>query len=114
MSGATAAELDAARLLLARMGITPTTTRCFSAACAPCSIPPLEVVAETATSDEAVAATTERQPDVVVMDIQMSGLNGIDATRELQLALAIAEHWPWTHDLVTAFGRLAALPRPAG
>jgi CheY-like chemotaxis protein len=83
MSGATAAELDAARLLLARMGITPTTTRCFSAACAPCSIPPLEVVAETATSDEAVAAATERQPDVVVMDIQMPGLNGIDATREI-------------------------------
>jgi hypothetical protein len=28
--------------------------------------------------------------------------------------LAIAEHWPWTDALVTAFTRLAALPRPAG
>ncbi|GIM92992.1 IS1380 family transposase [Paractinoplanes toevensis] len=28
--------------------------------------------------------------------------------------LAIAEHWPWTDTLVTAFGRLNALPRPAG
>ncbi len=27
--------------------------------------------------------------------------------------LAIAEHWPWTDALVTAFRRLAALPRPA-
>lgn len=27
--------------------------------------------------------------------------------------LAIAEHWPWTDALETAFGRLAALPRPA-
>jgi Transposase DDE domain group 1 len=28
--------------------------------------------------------------------------------------LAIAEHWPWTDPLTTAFNRLAALPRPAG
>jgi hypothetical protein len=28
--------------------------------------------------------------------------------------LAIAENWPWTDTLVTAFCRLAALPRPAG
>ncbi|WP_214410773.1 transposase [Sphaerisporangium fuscum] len=27
--------------------------------------------------------------------------------------LRIAEHWPWARDLVTAFARLAALPRPA-
>jgi hypothetical protein len=26
--------------------------------------------------------------------------------------LRIAEHWPWASDLVTAFGRLAALPQP--
>jgi DNA-binding NarL/FixJ family response regulator len=47
------------------------------------STPGVEVVAETATGDEAVAAASERQPDVVVMDIQMPGLNGIDATREI-------------------------------
>lgn len=28
--------------------------------------------------------------------------------------LAIAEHWPWTDALTSAFARLAALPRPAG
>jgi hypothetical protein len=27
--------------------------------------------------------------------------------------LAIAEHWPWTNALVTAYARLTALPRPA-
>ena len=27
--------------------------------------------------------------------------------------LRIAEHWPWKADLVTAFNRLIALPRPA-
>jgi Transposase DDE domain group 1 len=30
-----------------------------------------------------------------------------------QTRLAIAEHWPWTNALVTAYTRLAALPRPA-
>lgn len=30
-----------------------------------------------------------------------------------QTRLAIADHWPWKNSLVTAFGRLAALPRPA-
>ncbi|OKI87227.1 IS1380 family transposase [Micromonospora sp. CB01531] len=31
-----------------------------------------------------------------------------------QTRLAIADHWPWKNSLVTAFSRLAALPRPAG
>jgi hypothetical protein len=31
-----------------------------------------------------------------------------------QTRLAIAEHWPWVNPLVTAFTRLAELPRPAG
>jgi hypothetical protein len=31
-----------------------------------------------------------------------------------QTRLRIAEHWPWATDLVTAFDRLTALPRPAG
>jgi DNA-binding NarL/FixJ family response regulator len=47
------------------------------------STPGVEVVGEAATGDGAVAAATDRQPDVVVMDIQMPGLNGIDATREI-------------------------------
>ena len=29
-----------------------------------------------------------------------------------QTRLRIAQHWPWADDLVTAFNRLAALPRP--
>jgi DNA-binding NarL/FixJ family response regulator len=47
------------------------------------SSPGVEVVGEAATGDQAVTAATQRQPDVVVMDIQMPGLNGIDATREI-------------------------------
>jgi DNA-binding NarL/FixJ family response regulator len=47
------------------------------------STPGLEVIGEAATGDEAVSAATAHQPDVVVMDLQMPGRNGIDATREI-------------------------------
>jgi len=46
----------------------------------------LEVVGEAATGAEAVALAAELAPDVVVMDIRMPDLNGIDATRRLQTA----------------------------
>lgn len=42
-----------------------------------------EVVGEAATGEEAVDAALSLLPDVVVMDINMPGLNGIDATRRI-------------------------------
>jgi DNA-binding NarL/FixJ family response regulator len=47
------------------------------------SVDGLEVVGEAQTGAEAVAATAELQPDVVVMDLRMPGLNGIEATRRI-------------------------------
>lgn len=41
------------------------------------------VVGEAATGEEAVARTHELQPDVVLMDIKMPGINGIEATRRI-------------------------------
>ncbi len=45
--------------------------------------PDMEVVASVADGREAVQLTRKLQPDVVVMDISMPGLNGIDATRQI-------------------------------
>ncbi|MFE4719799.1 response regulator transcription factor, partial [Streptomyces sp. NPDC056728] len=42
--------------------------------------PDLEVVGEAANGEEAVRLAREVSPDVIVMDIRMPGMNGIEAT----------------------------------
>jgi DNA-binding NarL/FixJ family response regulator len=45
--------------------------------------PDMEVVGEAATGKEAIERATELTPDVILMDIQMPQINGIDATRRI-------------------------------
>jgi DNA-binding NarL/FixJ family response regulator len=47
------------------------------------SQPDVEVVAETGDGRSAVRLATEHSPDIVVMDVSMPDLNGIDATRQI-------------------------------
>jgi DNA-binding NarL/FixJ family response regulator len=43
----------------------------------------IDVVAEAGTGEEAVRVANAHSPDIVLMDIRMPGMNGIEATRQL-------------------------------
>jgi len=47
------------------------------------SVPDIQVVGEAETGAEVIAKAAELQPDVILMDIQMPGINGIQATRQI-------------------------------
>jgi DNA-binding NarL/FixJ family response regulator len=50
------------------------------------SVPGIEVVADAVDGHDAVRLATELRPDVVVMDLDMPGLDGVEATRRLAAA----------------------------
>ena len=56
--------------------------------------PDIEVVGEASNGREALERLSDLEPDVVLMDISMPGLNGIEATRQIQ------QHHPETKVVV--------------
>jgi two-component system response regulator DesR len=62
--------------------------------------PDIEVVAEAATGDEAIAMARKHRPDVAVLDIEMPGRSGIEVARQLQ-----QDGFPGRVVIVTTFGR---------
>jgi two-component system, NarL family, response regulator DesR len=68
--------------------------------------PDLHVVAEVGSGDAVVAAVIEHEPDVALLDVEMPGMDGIEATRALKAVR------PRTRVLiVTTFGRPGYLRR---
>ncbi len=68
--------------------------------------PDMTVVAEVARGDEVVEAAQRSRPDVALLDVEMPGIDGIEATRRLRAALPEVKVV-----IVTTFGRPGFLRR---
>ncbi len=68
------------------------------------SDPAVELVGEASGGDEAVAMAGELRPDVVLMDLTMPGLNGVEATRQI-----VTAHGEITVLVVTMFDDSASV-----
>jgi two-component system, NarL family, invasion response regulator UvrY len=66
-----------------------------------------DVVGEAASGEEAVLAVADVRPDLVLMDIKMDGIDGIEATRQI-----LAEH-PMVKIVLLSTYELADLPPAA-
>jgi len=85
------------------------------------SQPGMEVIGEAADGRTACVRAADLRPDVVVMDVSMPDLNGIDATRELHgaapgvkvLALTVHEDRMFMHQVLAAGASGYVLKRAA-
>ncbi len=47
-------------------------------------VPEIEIVGEAASGDEAIVQAATLRPDVILMDLKMPGINGVEATRRIR------------------------------
>jgi len=81
-----------------------------------------EVCGEASNGREAIATAARLKPDIVVMDISMPDMNGLEATREIRkanpevevLILSVHESEQMVHDVLAAGARGYILKRDAG
>jgi DNA-binding NarL/FixJ family response regulator len=72
--------------------------------------PDIEVVGTAEDGDEAVAMVAKKEPDLVLMDLKMPGLNGVEATHQIRtrhpdvkvLVLTTYDDDEWVFDAVKA------------
>ena len=82
--------------------------------------PDMEIVGEAGSGAEAVEAAGRLQPDVVIMDVAMPGMNGIEATRRIKsahpdacvLALTMHEDEQYFFEILSA-GAAGYIPKRA-
>jgi two-component system response regulator NreC len=82
--------------------------------------PDMEIVGEVGSGAEALQAVQELQPEVVIMDVTMPGLNGIEATRQIKeaspdtavLALTMHEDEQYFFEMLNA-GASGYIPKRA-
>jgi two-component system response regulator NreC len=84
------------------------------------SQPDMEIIAEASSGAEAIELITTHQPDVILMDVTMKDMNGIEATRQLKvccptvsiLALTIHEEEEYFFQMLSA-GASGYIPKRA-
>jgi two-component system, NarL family, response regulator DesR len=72
--------------------------------------PDIEVVAQAAGGDQAVSEALLVQPDVVLLDIEMPGMNGLSAAAQLRARLPVKQEQAGVANEAQSHVEAAALP----